>query len=324
MKKQLLSAFAAMLAIVAFGQSFDTTKVMFYLPFEDNINNAVYNSTVSFVPQAGNSEVSYAEGQFGKAGVFNFSPLLSSGLAFDPKDNFTMATWVLVKRVPGDGLTIVHQLDGGASPGRIHLEASLQNEIPVFGSFTSGNRLDDVTALVADQWYHIANVHDADGGIRYFYVNGVKVNELADGTVESTAEQLVIGARKQLTEQFNLDGMLDDLFLTSQVLDEATISSIMTNGLASFYANEPAGFGSGNLDKFALNYLNGSLCLSTEKSLAGASYKIFNITGQMVKTAPVGTSGNLVSIPVNLQNGVYVIMVQGDEVAGSQKFMVNQ
>lgn len=323
MRKNLLITISVMYACITFGQTLDTNQVLFYLPFEDNFENAVFNSETSFTAQPGNSDLTYAEGVFGQAGVFDFSPLLSEGLEFNPVNSFTLACWI---NLANDTLnqTIVHQQDvDGDAPGRIHLEAFPPEEALVFGSFTSGLRNDGSDPVLGNTWYHVANVKDADAGMRYLYVNGVVAASAAAGT-ESNTGQLVIAARKNLAEQFAMHGMIDDMILTTEVLNEESINAIMDDGVASFFEEQGGGTGIeiiSTIDRFSYN--NGNIQLTASINLDGADFRIINMAGQTINIPTINTNNNEASLQVNLIRGVYILLVQTNGVHSTHKFLVH-
>ncbi len=210
----------------------DPDQLLFYLPFEDATTNEASGSSVTFAEQDGDNNITYTDGVFGDAAVFDYSPLLSENLDFNSVNSFTLACWIAIDDNTTDN-TIVHQQDvTGEDAGRIHLEQFHSNSKAVFSTFTSAVRISDTNNIENETWYHVASVKDATAGTRTLYVNGVKVAETAIGN-ESNTGQLVIGAKKTLVSSAALNGKLDDMILTTEVLDSTAINDLMTKGAAA-------------------------------------------------------------------------------------------
>ena len=328
MKKQLLLiGLSIVLAMPLVKSQVDPDKVFFYLPFEDNFvdgSTKGINFLASTSAEA-TGTITYVAGKFGKAAKFNLSPIVSQNLNFNPVNSFSVSAWVNMTELPfviGSGQTWIHQKDvTGMNAGRIHLEVLKDN---YFGSFTSGKRCDDTTAnriISTNTWYHVAHVNDVSGGSRKFYVNGVLVSVAAIGA-ESNNGQLVIGGPKQETAAAMIKaggsgdgGIIDDLLMTSQVLDQATITKIMNDGVqASFTVT---GSKSINISEMTCHYNNGTLFTN---NCENGNVKIYNISGQKLDEFRVSASEK--SFGINLKKGMYIAEITSGSKTGSLKFLV--
>ena len=93
-------------------------------------------------------------------------------------------------------------------------------------------------AVTLNTWTHLAISYDALTGTKSLWVNGVAEatdifadQYLPNGSVEM--EDLHIGAGADLGDNFFFGGSIDDIGLWDEALDEATIQSIMMNGISS-------------------------------------------------------------------------------------------
>ena len=312
MKRNLLVALLVVVTSISFAQ-LTPESLLLFMAFEDGLADSSAKNVV--VEQIYGAPITYTTGKFGKAVVFD-STYVRTGdnLEFNPVNDFTMACWYYVSEIStekGDAHTLVHQKDSaGMNDGRIHLEIL---DTDVFASFTSGTRNQDVTKVTKDTWYHVANVKSTTANMKYLYVNGVKVAEKAIGA-ESNTGQLVIGGRKQETDEYRALGYMDDLFISTNVLTEAEINSVMENGVSAVLH----GGGGTSVDEisstqlsithfanqiFRINNLNGQF----------AQFNVYSLSGQLVHSGEVNGI-NTFSL-ANLTKGLYIVSVQ----VGSEK-----
>ena len=313
--KHLLLIFFMVATIgVVQSQVVDPNLVKTFMKFDGNLDDSS-NNPVTYSLNEGS--VTFAEGKFGQAGLFDAAVVQSAGLGFDPVESFTIATWINLNEISSvrtQAHTWIHQLDGGAAPGRIHLEVVLSDLI---GNFTSGVRCDDNEAVVANTWYHAAIVNDPSANTRSIYVNGVKKNEIAAGT-ESTNAEVYIGARKNLAVNHRAAGLMDELLITNQVLTEANINYIITNGVAS--AMQPSSVNDITAMNLRVSHWNGSLHAIFNSNLTNAEFAVYAITGQRVLDGVV--NGNQLTIDAPLNKGVYILNVNAGNVPYNSKFIV--
>jgi hypothetical protein len=143
MKKLLL---VSMLCAGSLASAQTADKVKLYMPFDDN-TTVVYpasgvtvaasttapstNSQRPFPTGYGltvNNALAYSDGKFGKAGHFNVSPLVSTGLTLESNKDYTLCVWIKYGNLSAglpNGQTLIHQKDvttPAAAAGRIYLE----------------------------------------------------------------------------------------------------------------------------------------------------------------------------------------------------------
>jgi hypothetical protein len=300
---------------VVHSQVVDPNLVKTFMKFDGNLDDSS-NNPVTYSLNEGS--VTFAEGKFGQAGLFDAAVVQSAGLGFDPVESFTIATWINLTEVPtvrGQAHTWIHQLDGGAAPGRIHMEVTMIDRI---GSFTNGVRLDDTTSTaLANTWYHLAFVNNPAENTRTMYLDGVKKNEVEAGA-ESTNMEIYIGARKNLAVNHRAAGLMDELLITNQVLTEANINYIITNGVAS--AMQPSSVNDITAMNLRVYHWNGSLHAIFNSNLTNAEFAVYAITGQRVLDGVV--NGNQLTIDAPLNKGVYILNVNAGNVPYNSKFIV--
>ena len=339
MKKQLLfmTAIALLLVFPTNAQKIDPAKVKTFLPFEGNIDDASAND-VTFAPSANAAAVgalTYTEGKFGKAIVFDKSPILSSKLGFNPVDGFSISTWYLAKSLPTVtelGQNIVHQKDGAIkNSGRVHLEFNKKNVGPEdaivvmdrFGTYTDKEAFDylanDGVKLVADVWYHVTSVKAPDG-TRWLYVNGKEVNKGSITAAETNAAEIVIGGAKGESSKF-VDGCLDDLLITSEVLTPEQILYIIENGVAKALA-----VGSSiqqlSSDNTVIFYSNGKVNIKTQLFSNNSDVKVFSLTGKLMYQKTLTLENGTNSFDLNLNQGVYLVKISTEKGGITQKIIL--
>ena len=316
--KNLLFIVAILMLSVSMmhAQQINKDDLMCYLKFDNNLDNTS-SSGATFTQTVGNT-LTYDNGKFGQAGYFNDMAVVSSGINFNPVNSFSLMAWVRMDQLSSivDAQTWVHQKDvDGQNPGRIHMEVIVENYL---GSFTDGIRCDDATAISANTWYHCAVVKDAAAGKRYIYVNGILVNEVNGGTESNTGE-IVLGARKNESDFFVHGGLMDELLLTSEVLDVTAINSVMNDGVE-------AAMTSTSIEKVQLlndcYYSGGQVYLSFNTDVSDVTYALYDIVGKCIDKKDISSKTVTNGIPMNLKKGVYIIKVSTNKGSASTKFMV--
>jgi hypothetical protein len=314
--KLLLFVFFLVATIgVVNSQVVDPNLVKTYMKFDGNLDDAS-NNPVTYSLNEGS--VTFAEGKFGQAGLFDAAIVRSEGLGFDPITNFTIAAWFNLNGLAADRTnqahTWIHQLDGGTNVGRIHLEVTVGD---IIGNFTGGVRLDNTEPAVANIWYHVAVVNNTAENTRSLYIDGVKKNEIPSGT-ETTNAEVIIGARKNLVANHRAAGKMDELLITNQVLTEANINYIITNGVAS--AMQPSSVNDIAAMNLRVYHWNGSLHAIFNSNLTNAEFAVYAITGQRVLDGVA--NGNQLTIDAPLNKGVYILHVNAGNVPYNSKFIV--
>ncbi|PWD98514.1 LamG-like jellyroll fold domain-containing protein [Marinilabilia rubra] len=323
MKNLLLLLFAFSLSLgVGFSQQIDPSLVISYLDFEGDLEDG--SSTAVAYNQTQGDPMTFSTGQFGNAGVFSNMAVVSSGLGFNSFYSFSIAAWINhseLSSVLDRAQTWIHQKDvAGENPGRVHLEVLKVGDR--IGTFTSGIRNDAEDAIVADTWYHVTSVFDANEGELYLYVDGVLVSTGSVPSPESNTGEIVVGAGKGEGGAYAM-GMMDDFLITSEVLDAADIDFIMTNGVAAAMSSGTSVHNMAEAGKLDAWYHEGVLNLRTDDDFGNkAQLAVYSMSGQLVKkTDWVSLSDNRFNI--DLKKGVYILKVSSETRINNVKFIVD-
>jgi hypothetical protein len=85
-----------------------------------------------------------------------------------------------------------------------------------------------------DEWQHLAITYDGSTDTKTLYVNGAEEATVSgQGYVANPNLPLTIGAGGDVGTEFFFIGLIDDLSIWNETLDEATIQLIMTEGVAA-------------------------------------------------------------------------------------------
>ena len=318
MKTTLLLLLFALIGATSYGQ-LDPEKIVLYLTFNDSIGDASGKGIrVDYVQ----GEVSFEEGKFGMSGFFDGATALeTTGVVFNPVESHSMAAWYKFFELPSvSGLRqpIISQLNvGGQDPGRVHLLANTsEDQENVISSVTDGTSLPHILDAEVNVWYHIVHVKDVTAGMRYLYINGEKVNEVEVGS-ETNNTQIRIGANRNA--RVFAHGHMDDVLITSQVLDATTIGQIMeigVEGLLTTSVREPlnnVGF------QIIPNPARGSIQLTGVA--AETSYAIYSLSGQSLQSGYMADTCQTIDIS-SFKQGLYLIRIYAGSTVQSQRLVV--
>ncbi|WP_400077499.1 LamG-like jellyroll fold domain-containing protein [Winogradskyella sp. R77965] len=281
-----------------------TTKLMFYLPLENNGDDLSGNDNHATMGSA----VMYATGKYGDGGVFSYT----EGSYFTSVDNifeysgdtaYTIAFWLKVSDYtirgdilqPNNGRTLLY------SVGDLSFRCSHQQQLISF----------DVDDAEKFNWFHVALVIDQRAGQRQhkFYIDGQQRGSTAEGYEFETGKpqsfgKLIFGSFSENALVRNFTGMLDEVYMFNDVLSEAEINEVMNIQDLEAYLeslstveNEP------NDDKITLfpNPANQTL------NIVGADMmnaKVYDLSGRLIKSVTVNDNQLNVS---SFQSGVYFI-----------------
>ncbi len=289
--------------------SLDYSKIRAYIPFDGNTNN-VSQSKVIISPSTSmdaTGRVTFTDGVFGQAGVFNLSPLVTNGLNFEASQDFTISGWINMAQLPsvlGENQRWIHQKDG-QDPGRIQLEILKNGDnISTYSGGVTSSHLDkngNPFPMTPDTWYHFASVQDTKSGKRNLYINGESV-----GMVEISGEvnnnEFVIGSAKheERPTMIKSDGKMDDLLIIQQTLSKTAINKILNLGVMNLLSSVVE-----KNKQFYYNpfYSYGVLYVNDVKNGDAPKVKVYNTRGMKV----FESKNNTTAYPLQLTQGIYIV-----------------
>jgi hypothetical protein len=178
--------------LAVFSLNAQTDSIVFYLPFEGNVEDSSVNK-VAFTVSEGAGD--YDEnGPFGQSLVLNTTVLLSDADVFNIGNTHTMAMWIKSDQVTDGNMVFLHQKDG-TNPGRVHVELFGGSSISSFTGGVNDERTTCSDLVEEGTWYHVATVFDKENGEKLLYVDG----ELKDSkplTANSKLIDIVYGKSK--------------------------------------------------------------------------------------------------------------------------------
>ena len=318
-----------MFASLTFAQSIDTSLVVFYCPFDS-----------SYVDKSSNDlelnifgDVQFGEGKFGKAAEFNgidqYIDIDKTDLLNPSISSFSVCVWIKNTSTAAFSGTVLEDVvlaqKDNSGTGRIYLYTKFDGANNQFNNFLGGNaNYSSANSFARDSWTHLAVVCDPTDQSITYYINGaLDTTEIALKPFESTSGGFRIGAHKANKNYWT--GSIDDLLLTTEVLDSVAIGSIYKDGVGQFYKQPPIIIEPNSIAKLLnisnLYYANSSLKLTSNIKLQNARYKIVNANGQVVKSGIVNAFGNNISISAKLNNGIYLMSIETNGIISTKKFI---
>ena len=200
---------------------------------------------------AGINGVNFAASQagFGQAGDFSGADthvLVPHDPSLDITSTITIAAWVLPDGNAWEGILAKSPSNGSnnnhAGNYELRLENGSQNMTFLYqrGGSNDTQPVDSgVTVASNPTWTHIAVT--MDGSTLRFYTNGTLANTVAapaTGFGATNTNPLYLGSRADLFTDF--DGLLDDVAIFNEVLNDSQIATISTGDFTAFGVPEPS------------------------------------------------------------------------------------
>ena len=296
-----------------------TGKTVFYLPFENNIDDSSENN-IEF-QQAQGETLAYDDGPFGKSLVLDNTMLLSEDNVFNIYASHTFSAWVKIDQKTTNNQVFVHQKDDPElNPGRVHLEALNSNNFSCFTGGVGDERTTNTDSITEGVWYHVASVFDRDLGQKMLYVNGVLKDTKTLASSEQCKAEYVIGGFKD-ESRFYVNGGIDELVLFREALTESEINTIMNDGVRKVDTSvSEAGRQSSEqtikiVDGGALNEL-----IFEYNSGADSDYEIYDMSGR-IRHKGKSLSGQSVFLSM-LPHGNYLVKVEVNNLTKVRKYFV--
>lgn len=158
------------------------------------------------------------------------------------KGSMTVAAWIRPSSFPADDAAIVSSHSGVG----YQLDTTVD-----LGPRTVGFKLGDAcgslmarygrTRLIADAWYHVAGVYDAQARRLDVFVNGRRDNGALRGSVSASqkpSRQRVYIGRRSDSRRFAFAGVIDDVRIYSRALSEDEIAAVMASAADPPFARE--------------------------------------------------------------------------------------
>jgi hypothetical protein len=304
--------------LAVFSLNAQTDSIVFYLPFEGNVEDSSVNK-VAFTVSEG--AVDYDEnGPFGQSLVLNTTVLLSDADVFNIGNTHTMAMWIKSDQVTDGNMVFLHQKDG-TNPGRVHVELFGGSSISSFTGGVNDERTTCSDLVEEGTWYHVATVFDKENGEKLLYVDGeLKDSKPLTSTEECSAE-FVIGSFK--TGGSYVIGGMDELVLYNKALSQNDIQKIMNEGVIPEGTVTSINIFTKDANSKLIDIVYGKskneMVLKYEGGVA-ANYSIYNISG---KSELNGISYSGQSLFLNaLSPGIYLIKVKVNSQLAIKKIIV--
>ncbi len=222
-------------------QAIDGTKIKMHFPFDSDVSDDS-SEGVTLNAKTANVVDTYVTGRIGDAALFNGKPYITTGSTFDAGASFTIALWIKFNSVnvpSGTGTPkIIHQEedpDANTLAGRpFQLSGATR---PINTSFGEAVAFNSTTSPSIDEWVHIALVMDKTAETIKMYINGIEDRSESVGNAikvdnKTNNAELSFGVQKSSSTVGLLDGYMDDFLITTEVLTQNQIKSVMTLGVA--------------------------------------------------------------------------------------------
>ena len=152
--------------------------------------------------------------------------VLNSSLVGEVGDEYSFACWIKVHGKHGQYQTCIMS-SGDWNQGNCWVIGFDQNNTAIFCPVNNYNkgRINLSSALVSNQWYHLATVYK--NGVSTAYLNGTKVGEVsAQGIYQSSSTTAYIGRDQAHGGFFPFNGDINDLRIYDHALSQAEIKEL--------------------------------------------------------------------------------------------------
>ncbi|MFC2109719.1 LamG-like jellyroll fold domain-containing protein [Bacteroidota bacterium] len=281
-----------------------TNKLLFYLPLEENGTDESGNENHATMGSA----VTYANGKYGKGGVFSYtdgSYFTSANNVFEYSGEtaYTIAFWLKVSDYSQRG-DILQPTNGRTL---LYSNGDL--------SFTSSHQKKSISFTVDDaeknDWFHLALVIDQREGQRHhkFYINGEQRGSIAQYDEFETGKpqtfgKLIFGSFSATSLVRNFTGMLDEVYMFNDALSETEINEVINiENLQEYLSSLSITENKLEIDNIKLfpNPVHQILSIAGGEMV---NVEVYDLAGRMINSYKVNNNKLDVS---SLSNGVYMI-----------------
>ncbi len=154
--------------------------------------------------------------------------LVGASQGLQASSAFTIGLWMKLNAMPGssDNTSIFHQEGDGNGNGRAILTIGGNGK---FGTYLDATNRYGSQTVQRDEWHHVMLAVDAagDGRKAYFYLDGVKTNEVTlTGSFVNGSGNIRVGAHRVNADNPAINGVMDEIRYYNKVIDADTVKAI--------------------------------------------------------------------------------------------------
>ena len=154
--------------------------------------------------------------------------LVGANQGLQASSAFTIGLWMKLNAMPGssDNTSIFHQEGDGNGNGRAILTIGGNGK---FGTYLDATNRYGSQTVQRDEWHHVMLAVDAagDGRKAYFYLDGVKTNEVTlTGSFVNGSGNIRVGAHRVNADNPAINGVMDEIRYYNKVIDADTVKAI--------------------------------------------------------------------------------------------------
>jgi hypothetical protein len=186
------------------------------------------DTNVSYAYNGTPTNVTYENGRFNKAAVFNGSSsyIYAASSVQQPTTNYSVSVWAKFDSKPSGSIGLVSNAKSGVSP-QVGFTIAKSSGLDTFGFWADGTstngNVQGTTNFVTNKWYHVVGTYD--GSNIKIYVNGqLEGTQAYTATPGTTDQPLVIGKWYGNYSGYYLDGSIDQV----RIYDTALTSDQVT------------------------------------------------------------------------------------------------
>ena len=186
----------------------------------------------------------FVAGKFGNGGDFESgsSEYLSIANASCPNleisGSQTWSCWVKAESLTGNS-RVMSKHSGVSGDVLIYINNDYKLGMYIAGLSTN-TVVTDPTPITTGVWYHVCCVYDSSATKLKIFVNGVKTEVTASGSVTDTNGDFAIG-RNGGTDERYWDGLIDDAAIWDRALSDAEVMAMYLGGADVRFSSDQAG-----------------------------------------------------------------------------------
>ncbi len=217
--------------------------------------------------------------------------------------SFTLSAWAYFTNITG--LAGYNTLFGNLGSGAGTLHAGLGSNVPRSHFGFDGNDANGITtAVVANQWYHLAFVYDAASQSQRIYINGIP--EIVRNGVTNTLKvaDLYLGDWGTAVHGLNdFRGRIDDVVVYAAALDSGQVQALFNNADPNALP-APGTYSAPKLPGYYVN-TDGKWSVREIKGYPGIAYTSLVNADQILRgytATPAGTVSEYVTSVINMRD----------------------